>query len=93
MQIVFVHIPKTAGTAVREALFRARPEAANLCDYGADHPATNELVKQLIYSPGSGPNQLRTVLAPTPAWTLAGQRGKGVKVADFGLAKWMELMD
>jgi hypothetical protein len=72
VQIVFVHIPKTAGTAVREALFRARPGAANLCDYGPDHPQTSPLVKALRYGPDGDLRRLKTSLDRADAYTLAG---------------------
>lgn len=80
MQIVFVHIPKTAGTSVREALFRARPNAANLCDYGPDHPITSPLVKALRYAPGGDLRRLHAALARAPAFTLSGH----VKAKPFG---------
>ena len=80
MQIVFVHIPKTAGTAVREALFRARPGAANLCDYGPDHPLTSPLVRTLRYAADGDLRRLKTALDPNPAFTLAGH----VKARPFG---------
>jgi hypothetical protein len=82
LQIVFVHIPKTAGTAVREALFRARPKAANLCDYGPDNPITSPLVMALRYGPGGDPRRLQAALTKTPAFTLSGH----VKAKPFGRA-------
>jgi hypothetical protein len=72
LQIVFVHIPKTAGTAVREALFRARPHALNLCDYGPGHPLTSPLVKALRHDPGGDLRQLSAALERAPAYTLCG---------------------
>ena len=79
---MFVHIPKTAGTAVREALFRARPGAANLCDYGPDNPITSPLVKALRYAPGGELRRLCAVLAKAPAFTLSGH----IKAKPFGRA-------
>jgi hypothetical protein len=82
LQIVFVHIPKTAGTAVREALFRARPGVANLCDYGPDSPITSPLVSALRYAPGGELRRLCAALAKAPAFTLCGH----LKAKPFGRA-------
>jgi hypothetical protein len=82
LQIVFVHIPKTAGTAVREALFRARPSALNLCDYGPDHPLTSPLVRALRHAPDGDLSRLRAALDRTPAYALCGH----VKAKPLGRA-------
>ena len=81
MQIIFLHIPKTAGTSVREALFRARPQAAGLCDYGSASPATSPLVKELRYGPGGGVGRLCAALAEAGPFSLSGH----IKVRELAL--------
>ncbi len=72
MQIVFVHIPKTGGTAVREALIRARPDAPVLLDYGPRHRSTSELVKALRYGPDGDVAKLCERLRDMPDFTFSG---------------------
>ena len=92
MQIVFVHIPKTGGTSVREALFRARPDAVNLCDYGADHASTSPLIKLLRYGPDADLRRLRDILEDKPAYTLCGHIKAGTFGPTFGAARLLTVL-
>lgn len=72
MQIVFVHIPKTGGTAVREALVRARPGVPSFSDYGPHKQSTSELVKELRYGPDGDVAKLCERLQAMPEFTFSG---------------------
>ena len=72
-----MHIPKTGGTALREALFRAAPEALRLCDYGADSPATSPLVRELCYGEDGDVRRLRAAVADRPQVVLWGHFKSG----------------
>lgn len=54
--IVFVHIPKTAGTGLRNALVRGLPTHAHLFDYGPREHITSAIVRKLCYE---GENRVR----------------------------------
>lgn len=47
--LVFVHVPKTAGTSFRHALGRQFGEAALALDYGPGAAETSPLVRRLVY--------------------------------------------
>jgi hypothetical protein len=47
--LVFVHIPKTAGTAFRQALKAATPHYVHLADYGRHQPVTSPEIKASRY--------------------------------------------
>ncbi|MBB4304246.1 hypothetical protein GGD81_003304 [Rhodobium orientis] len=47
-EIVFVHIPKTAGTAVRSALVKALSDYETVFDYGPKSPATSEAWREAL---------------------------------------------
>ncbi|MCW2308626.1 sulfotransferase family protein [Rhodobium gokarnense] len=47
-EIVFVHIPKTAGTAVRGALVKALPDYEAVFDYGPKSSATSEAWREAL---------------------------------------------
>jgi len=47
--IVFVHIPKTAGTSFRQAALASFGEDAVVCDYGASSPATSACIREHLY--------------------------------------------
>ena len=47
-EIVFVHIPKTAGTAVRSALVHALPDYRTVFDYGPKSTATSEAWREAL---------------------------------------------
>jgi hypothetical protein len=48
--LVFIHIPKTAGTSFRLALEEELGPEAFLRDYGLEAPETSELVKRTVYN-------------------------------------------
>lgn len=52
MTIVFLHIPKTAGTSFRLGAQRAFGREAMLFDYGADSAETSPLVRDFVYQRG-----------------------------------------
>jgi hypothetical protein len=78
-RLVFVHIPKTGGSAVREALRRAAPAAEHVWDYGRDKGTTSDLVKQLKYAPGGSVDALGRRLAAIPDLVFCGH----IRAADF----------
>ncbi len=92
MQLIFVHIPKTAGTAFREALFRARPLATRLCDYGPCHELTSPLVRALRHDPGGGYERLAVALQEEPAYTLAGHMKAAQLARAFSPAQFVTLL-
>lgn len=47
--IVFLHVPKTGGTAVRNALVRALPDRRVLLDYGPHAAETSPEIRALVY--------------------------------------------
>ncbi len=47
--LVFLHIPKTGGTAVRNALVRALPDRRVLLDYGPHAAETSPEIRELVY--------------------------------------------
>ncbi len=47
--LVFVHVPKTAGTSFRNALQLQLGPAALALDYGKDKPVTSPLVRRHVY--------------------------------------------
>jgi hypothetical protein len=86
LHIVFVHTPKTAGSSLREALFRARPEALNLCDYGPDSAYTSAMVRAFRYHAGDDLPALRDALLNVEAFTLCGHFKSKVYARTFGPA-------
>lgn len=70
--IVFVHIPKTAGTSLRHALRQARPDLMHLYDYGAAEPLTSPIVRDLRYGQPSSINHLRKHLPANKSVLLMG---------------------
>ena len=92
LQLIFVHIPKTGGTALREALFRARPWAANLCDYGPANPVTSPLVRELRYGPDGGLPRLGGVLENVPAFSLSGHCKSKPYAGVFGAARLITIL-
>lgn len=52
--IVFLHVPKTGGTAVRNALVKALPDRRLLLDYGPHAEETSPEIKSMIYG-GAAP--------------------------------------
>lgn len=48
--LVFLHIPKTGGTAVRNALVKALPDRRVLLDYGPQADETSPEIKALVYA-------------------------------------------
>lgn len=54
--IVFLHVPKTGGTSVRNALARALPDHRQIYDYGAAAPETSAEIRTHLY--GSTPPRL-----------------------------------
>jgi len=47
--IVFVHIPKTAGTSFRRAASASFGKDAVVCDYGKSSPATSACIREHLY--------------------------------------------
>lgn len=62
--IVFVHIPKTAGTSLRAGLSRALPNHQRLYDYGPQEALTSKEVRALRYSPVASNLGLRGITNP-----------------------------
>ncbi len=48
--LVFIHIPKTAGTSFRQAMQKTIPGDRVLMDYGIEAKATSELVKETTHT-------------------------------------------
>ena len=92
LQLIFVHIPKTGGSALREALFRARPWAANLGDYGPAHPATSLLVNELRYGPGGSLARLGAALESVPAFSLCGHIKAKPYIGVFGASRLITIL-
>lgn len=61
--IVFLHIPKTAGTALRNALIRGLSGYTHLFDYGPKQKLTSAVVRELAYE---GENRLQDLRQHVP---------------------------
>ncbi|MGN6464592.1 MAG: sulfotransferase family 2 domain-containing protein [Rhizobiaceae bacterium] len=64
--LVFVHIPKTAGTSLRSALVAAFPEKRVLFDYGETERLTSNEIREIRYSGKNKPERLRELTGSTP---------------------------
>jgi hypothetical protein len=53
--LLFIHVPKTAGSSFRAALMKCCGEERVALDYGRDSPVTSNIVKRIIY----GENRFR----------------------------------
>src|SRR6056297_2779889 len=57
--MLFVHIPKTAGTSLRHGVAEFLGEGRMVLDYGPKQPATSPLVRRWLYGE-SNPDRLRS---------------------------------
>ena len=92
MDLVFVHIPKTAGTALREALFEARKDTVTLCDYGRDSALTHPIILRHLLSPEGSARRLRAALGYERPITLSGHIKADRYVKSFGPASLVTFM-
>jgi hypothetical protein len=64
--LVFVHIPKTAGTSLRSALVAAFPDKHVLFDYGRAEQLTSDAIRNIRYSGRNEPWRLREATGSSP---------------------------
>jgi hypothetical protein len=88
--IVFVHIPKTAGSSFRLAAERHFGPEALLFDYGPEAAQTSPLVKHWVYT-RQEPEGFREAVASGPYRFLSGHfnREKYADLPDARLVTWM----
>lgn len=88
--IVFVHIPKTAGSSFRLAAERHFGPEALLFDYGGEAAQTSPLVKHWIYERRDAEG-FREAVASGPFRFLSGHfnRDKYASLSDARLVTWM----
>lgn len=88
--IVFVHIPKTAGSSFRLAAERHFGAEALLFDYGAEAAQTSPLVRRWMYE-RQDPEGFRRAVAGRPYRFLSGHfnRSKYAGLAGARMVTWM----
>lgn len=88
--IVFVHIPKTAGSSFRLAAERYFGQDALLFDYGAEAAQTSDLVRHWIYEK-QDPEGFRRALSLQPCRFFCGHfnRDKYAELPGARLVTWL----